>query len=86
MLTSSGRGEAGAGHHVNVTITRTPGRIHWPREAACVTIHRVGNAIGCGQWGWAPGSLVQEGPGGVKRLTRHVGSGGEAVGGGGGGD
>ena len=82
-LTSSGRGEAGAWHHVDVSVTRTPGGIHRPREAAGVTIHGVGDAIGCGQRGRAPGPLMQEWPGGVYRLPGCVGPGGEAVGGGG---
>ena len=87
VLTSSGCGEAGAraGHHVDISVTRTSGRIQRSREAAGVTVHRVGDTIGRSKRGRAPGPLVQERPPSVYRLPLPLGSGGEAVGGGGGG-
>ena len=82
MLTSSGRGEAGAraGHHVDISVTRTSERILLSREAAGVTVHRVGNTIGRGKSGWAQGPLVQELSPGVYEYPRPLGSGWEAVG------
>ena len=79
----SGGGEAGSPHHVDVLVSRPgwEGRVERSGEAACVTVHRVGDTIGRGQ----RRSVAQQRSAAVYWLPVNSLPGGEVVGGGGGG-